>query len=192
MPSLRVPPYDITAEQAVLGSCLIDYSVAQKVSLLIKPSDFYREEHSIIFSAVQTLVKEETPVDIISVKNQLTKDQLKNIGGVTYLAHLADSVPNSANGPYYAKIVKDSSVRRQIIKIGGQISELGFEDEKSEVLLHQAKTLLDISNDSKILSTAERMMDILQAIDKRPPSLTIPFKKLDMVKFHNYKMILKK
>ncbi len=148
--TLRVPPYSIEAEQSVIGSLLIDRDAAFKIIEDVRPQDFYREEHQYIMKAIFNLALSDRPVDIVSVSEELkVMNKLEFTGGITYLARLADSVPNAANSSYYAKIVETKSLMRQLIQAGAEISELGF----NEVL--DIDDLLD-SSEKKIFAIAQR------------------------------------
>ncbi len=126
---LKVPPHSIEAEQSVIGSLLIDKEAVFKVIEEIRPEDFYREEHRVIMNAIFKLTFNEKPVDIVSVAEELKNvNKLEFAGGISYLARLADSVPNSANSEYYAKVVKSKSLMRLLIQAGAEISELGFNE----------------------------------------------------------------
>ncbi len=150
--NLRVPPYNIEAEQSIIGSLLIDRDAVYRVIEIVDPEDFYRDEHKYTIRAIYDLASEEKPIDIVSVADKLkSSGKLEFVGGITYLARLADSVPNSANADYYAKIVKDKSLLRQLIKAGGDISELGF-DQTSDI-----DTLIDRA-ERKIFSLSQKRM----------------------------------
>jgi replicative DNA helicase len=147
---LRVPPHSIEAEQSVIGSLLIDKEAVYKVIEAIRPEDFYREEHRLIMYAIFKLSLNEKPIDIVSVAEELKNiNKLEFVGGISYLARLADSVPNSANSEYYAKVVKVKSLMRQLIQTGAEISELGF-NEAIEI-----DTLIDAA-EQKIFSISQK------------------------------------
>ncbi len=150
--NLRVPPYNIEAEQSVIGAMLIDKDAILGVMELVDPQDFYRDEHRYIVKAIFDLASVQKPVDIVSVSDRLrAEDKLELVGGITYLARLADSVPNSANADYYAKIVREKSLLRQLIKIGGEISEMGF-DQVTDI-----DTLIDRA-EKKIFNLSRKRM----------------------------------
>jgi len=125
----KLPPYSIEAEQSVLGAMLIDENAVYKVIEIIEPKDFYRPEHAEIMKAIKELALNNTPVDMVSVVDKLASlGSLDSVGGPSYIAQLATFVPNSANVEYYAKIVKNKSLLRELIKAGAEISELGFNE----------------------------------------------------------------
>jgi replicative DNA helicase len=121
-------PYNIEAEMSVIGSVLIDFTAGEKVLEVIQPSDFFREEHRIIMEAIATLVANKEPTDIVSVSTELKKrKKLQEVGGTSYLAQLAEAVPNSANAYYYAKAVKTDSICRQDIALTEKASKAFYE-----------------------------------------------------------------
>ncbi len=150
--NLRVPPYNIEAEQSIIGSLLIDRDAVYRVIEIVDPDDFYRDEHRYIIKAIYELASEQKPIDIVSVGDKLKSNgKIEFVGGITYLARLADSVPNSANADYYAKIVKDKSLLRQLIKAGGEISEFGFDQTTDiDILIDKAER--------KIFSLSQKRM----------------------------------
>lgn len=122
-------PFDEQAERSVLGSVLIDPDVIGDLSIL-EPGDFYRAKHRTIFTAIRRLGNRESPVDIVLVVDELGRmDQLE---GVTeaFVSSLADNVPLSSHARHYAKIVKEHSVRREILLTSSAAAELGSNVEK--------------------------------------------------------------
>lgn len=170
---LKVPPHSLEAEQSVIGSVLIDKNALIKVIEEVRPEDFYEDEHKTIMEAVFKLAMEDKPVDIVTVAEFLKEvGKLESIGGVTYLARLAGSVPNAANSVYYAKIVRSKSILRELIKAGSEISEVAFNEalEVDEVLNIAEQKIFEISQ-KKIKSYFVRLKDFLEdsfkAIEKR-------------------------
>lgn len=161
--TLKLPPFSIEAEQSVIGSLLIDHESVFKIIDEVRPEDFYREEHQYIMQAVFKLALSSRPVDIVSVSEELkTIQKLEFIGGITYLARLADSVPNAANVSYYAKIVKTKSLMRMLIRTGADISELGF-NETLDIndLVDQAEQKIFAISQKKSTSYFVLLRDIL-------------------------------
>jgi len=109
------------AEQSIIGSILIDQNAFNRVGSIVSPEDFYFKEHYWIMKAITDLAVLTSPVDIVSVADNLkSTDKLDFVGGVVYLAKLAAAVPETTNVDYYAKIVKEKSLCRQARKIGVQ------------------------------------------------------------------------
>lgn len=145
----RVPPQNIEAEQSVLGAMLIDKNAVIQVMENLRPEDFYREAHRVIFTVMAGLQANNEPVDLITVTDGLKKiDKLEAVGGVSYITMLADSVPTAANVKYHAQIVEEKSVLRQLVEGGTQIAALGYEgaEDARDILDSAEKMILEISN----------------------------------------------
>ncbi|MCE5193434.1 MAG: replicative DNA helicase [Candidatus Cryosericum sp.] len=122
-----IPPYDMGAEQSLLGSFIVSNNTVDEVMDFLKPDDFYFDEHVIICESIFRLRTSNKPVDIVVLSNDIkSHGDLDRIGGVAYLAKLAELVPTTENVRYYAEIIKEASVKRSIIRAGRDIYELGF------------------------------------------------------------------
>lgn len=133
----RVPPQNIEAEQSVLGACLIGPDALAQVSDQLRPHDFYRTDHQLIFAAMLDLFERGQPVDLITVADLLQqRGQTEEAGGASYLASLAGAVPTAAGLLHHARIVRDKAVLRALISAAGQISAQAYEapGEVEEVL----------------------------------------------------------
>jgi replicative DNA helicase len=120
----RVPPQNLEAEQSVLGAVLLDREAAEHCAEVLRPEDFYREAHRRIFDAVLSLVARHEAVDVITVAEELQRaGHLEAVGGLPYLTDLAASVPATANAPYYARIVADKAVLRELLRATNEIAE---------------------------------------------------------------------
>ncbi|HJA41444.1 MAG TPA: replicative DNA helicase [Firmicutes bacterium] len=148
----RVPPHNLEAEQAVLGALFIDEKAIIKISEILVPEDFYRSAHQKIYQAMLTLYNQNMPIDIVSVVETLTqKNQVEDIGGTTYIRELAMSVPTAANVLFYAEIVEEKSVLRNLIRTATEIVTEGYMREGNvEELLNEAeKNILSVSQNIK-------------------------------------------
>ncbi len=145
----KIPPHDIEAEQAVIGSMLTDKDAIMSAVETLKPEDFYREDNKIIYEAILNLYNRAEPVDIITLKTELqTMKQLESVGGLEYIAQLPDKVPTTANVEQYIKIVEEKSALRALIKTANDLISLGY-DQTQDV--------------EDILDTAERkIFDVIQ------------------------------
>ena len=128
--TIEVPPQNLEAEVAVLGSILRDNAVAAILSGDVSAEDFYRESHRKIFRALSELISKDLPADIITLSDYLaSRGELESVGGSAYLASIEDATPTSANARYYAGIVREKSAMRQIIvaarDLQNQIAENG-------------------------------------------------------------------
>ena len=129
----KIPPHDIEAEQAVIGSMLTDKEAVAAAIEVLKPEDFYRDDNRIIYEAILSLYSRSEPIDIITLKSELSSmGKFEAVGGLEYLAELPDKVPTTANVEQYIKIVEEKSVLRNLIKTANEIITLGY-DQTQEV-----------------------------------------------------------
>jgi replicative DNA helicase len=127
---LRVPPHSLEAEQNVLGALLLIPDSWDRVADLLNDRDFYRYEHKLIFDAISTLVAANKPVDSYTVFEALTAaKKADDAGGLPYVNSLSQAVPNAANIRRYAEVVRERSIRRQIVAAGDEACSVGFDDE---------------------------------------------------------------
>ncbi len=143
----KIPPHDIEAEQALLGSMLTDQEAVTDAIEILKPEDFYRDDNKYIFEAIFALYSRGEPVDIITVKDELTTMQkFEAVGGIEYLATLPDKVPLVSNAEKYISIVEEKSILRKLIKTADEIQTLGYEQtEEIDNIMDQAeKKIFDI------------------------------------------------
>ena len=129
----KIPPHDIEAEQAVLGSMLTDKEAVIAAVEVLKEEDFYREDNKTIYRAILNLYNIGEPIDIITLKSELTSmGKFETIGGLEYLADLPEKVPTTANVDKYIKIVEEKSILRNLIKTANDLITLGY-DQTQEV-----------------------------------------------------------
>jgi len=140
----KLPPHDIDAEQATLGSLLIDGAAIYKIASLIQPSDFYSEPNSQVFEACLALYQRNTAINQITVAQELDqKGKLEVSGGAAYLSHLISIVPTSLDIEHYANIVYRLSAMRRLINAGNQIAAIGYEaDPDVDASLSRAEDTL--------------------------------------------------
>lgn len=138
------PPQNLDAESSLLGSLLIDSDGFIKIADQISGADFYDERHRIIFEAMRALHDKRSPLDILTLSEQLKNgDQLDVIGGASYLTELTNSVPTAAHLEQYAEIVADKAIRRRLIKASSDIAGIGSDESKSlQELIEGAETRL--------------------------------------------------
>ncbi len=139
---LRVPPHSLQAEQSVIGGLMLDNSTWDQVADRVSAEDFYRREHQLIFAVVGGLAEEQKPFDVVTLAEELERrEELEDVGGLPYLAALAEDTPSAANIRAYADIVREHSVTRQLIRVGTEIAESGFRPEGRKVaqLLDEAE-----------------------------------------------------
>ncbi|MBI2100560.1 MAG: replicative DNA helicase [Candidatus Vogelbacteria bacterium] len=156
-PVIRVPPQDLTAEQALLGSIMIKPSGLNELITIIAPDDFYSERHRRIYRAMLKLFDKNQPIDLVSLTSALTEaKQLEAVGGSGYLVELVNAVPSASNLKYYGEIVRKKAQLRRLIDSAERLSELGYrEEEELDSIFEKAeKTIFGLANFSKKTFTA--------------------------------------
>ena len=129
--SIKVPPQNIEAEQMVLGSILLDKNSITKVADLLYPEDFYNPANEKIYKTILELYEKHQPVDILTVTNRLKEKKiLTDVGGSSYLAEITNLVTTTSHVDYYAHLVKEKKILRDLIKISAEITENAFEPQK--------------------------------------------------------------
>ena len=143
----KIPPNDTEAEQAVLGSMLTDKDAVIAAIEVLKEEDFYREDNKIIYKAILNLYNRAEPIDIITLKSELTSmGKFEETGGLEYLAELPEIVPTTANVDKYIKIVEEKSILRNLIKTANEIITLGYDptEEVENIMDNAEKKIFDI------------------------------------------------
>ena len=143
--NLKVPPHSIEGEQAVLGGLLLSESAWDEVADIVVESDFYREDHRLIFRAVHDLNESGKPSDAVTVTEWFeAHGKIDVIDGGAYVSALASGTPSAANVTAYAEIVREKSILRQLIDVGAQITTAAFSSEgrDSKELLEEAERLV--------------------------------------------------
>lgn len=144
----RLPPQNLEAEQSVLGGILLDNQAINAAQEILSDSDFYSDAHKKIFAAMQELSDRGEPVDLITISDHLRdKKQLDQVGGAAYLAALVDSVPSAANITYYARIVREKAILRNLISTSTDILTKSYEQsaEVDDILDEAEHAIFEIS-----------------------------------------------
>ena len=130
----KIIPQNISAEQNVLCAMLIDNKAVGTVSGILKPDDFYRQAHQVIYRAMLNLYGRSEPVDLVTVIEELRKmNKLQEVGDVSYITLLGEVAPTAANVKFHAQIVADKAMQRQLIESGTVIASLGYECPDGEI-----------------------------------------------------------
>jgi len=125
----KVPPHDIEAEQAILGSMLTDHDAVLSAIEVLREDAFYREDNRAIYRAILNLYSKSQPIDIITVKAELVEDgDFERVGGLEYLASLPERVPTTANVEKYIKIVDEKAMLRGLITTANELVSLGYNE----------------------------------------------------------------
>lgn len=139
-----VPPNNQEAEEAVLGSVLLDREVLARVAPILEPRDFYRERNGTIYQAMRELVDRSVELDYLTIIDHLDRiGQLEAVGGTGYLADLLGAVPTPIHAEHYARIVAGDALRRRMISAGGRIATQAFDRAvETETLLARSEQML--------------------------------------------------
>ncbi|MEW6610554.1 MAG: replicative DNA helicase [Patescibacteria group bacterium] len=148
----RLPPQNLEAEQSVLGSLLIDKEAVTKVADFLRPDDFYRDVHGLVYETMLELYERKEPIDLLSLSGRLEeKKKLETVGGRGFLASLANVVPTASHVVHYGQIVQKKAILRKLIHAAAEVGELGFnESEDVDVVLDRAEQrLFSVSQHSR-------------------------------------------
>jgi replicative DNA helicase len=164
---IKLPPHSVEAEQSVLGGLLLEATALDKITDLIQPDDFYRQEHRLIFRQIVRLSEQAKPVDVITVAEALEiAGELDKVGGLPYLGSLAQNVPSAANIRRYGEIVRERSIMRKLAEVGSDIASSAYNPTGRD-----AAQLLDEA-ESKVFEIAEAGSKGKQGFLPMPPLLT--------------------
>lgn len=157
-------PNNTEAEKAILGSILIDPEAITSVADFLKPEDFYRNAHRVIYSAMLSLYSQHAPADLQILSEQLDRDnKLEQVGGFSYLMSLMNEVPTPGNIEYYGRIVHKKAENRELVRAAGMIAQFAMNEDtdavlKSEELIYNISQGKSISRVTSIRDAASRFM----------------------------------
>ncbi|MRG87972.1 replicative DNA helicase [Salinibacillus xinjiangensis] len=189
----RTPPHNIEAEQAVIGAIFLEPQAIVTASEILVPEDFYRASHHKIFEMMLHLSDKGDPIDLVTITTLLSnKKLLDDVGGVSYLSDLANSVPTAANIEYYARIVEEKSTLRRLISTATNIVQTSFseEEEVTSILDDAEKNILEVSqqkNSGKFKNIKDVLIDVYDNIeqlhhqDAEVTGVATGFKELDKI-----------
>lgn len=168
----RIPPHNIDAEMAVLGAMLLgDRNAVEKATELLQRDDFYREANARIFDAMVGLAEKDEPIDIVTLKDELTVRGLyESVGGANYLMAVGDFVPTAANVAHYARIVSEKALLRRLIEASSEVAGLAYGevDDVDRLVDHAERAIFNVAR--------RRRNDGFSALR---PLLTETFDKID-------------
>lgn len=200
----KIPPHDLEAEQAVIGSMLTDKDAVIAAVEVLREEDFYREDDRLIYQAMLNLYNRAEPVDIITLKSELSSmGKLEAIGGLEYLAELPERVPTTANVDKYIKIVEEKSTLRTLIRTANELITLGYDptQEVDDIMDSAEKRIFNVmqkKNQKGYTSMKDILVDSLAQLEElynRKQHITgVPtgFRDLDykLAGLHNSELIL--
>jgi len=168
----RMPPNDLNAEKAVLGSIFLEGERVIEAMEFLSHEDFYSHQHQMIFQAMETLNVKNQPIDAVTLMDELERsNKLEDAGGFIYLTELTEIVPTAANIIHYAKIVSDKSQLRKLIATTSDVTRLAFDgnDETDEIIAQAEDLILKVTestNRSDFRDSADVALETLRIIEK--------------------------
>ncbi|MFA6306366.1 MAG: replicative DNA helicase [Patescibacteria group bacterium] len=168
---LKLPPQNIEAEASLLGCLMIDKDAIFKIADTLRPEDFYKDSHGIVYETMRELYARHEPIDILTLTSKLEeKSKLADVGGRTYIAELGNTVATSAHVVHYSAIIQRKATLRRLLSASAEITELGYrEDEEIEKLLDEAE--------QKLFGVSQKYLkNVFQPIDNL---LTEAFDRID-------------
>ncbi|HET9014599.1 MAG TPA: replicative DNA helicase [Thermomicrobiaceae bacterium] len=172
----RLPPHNIEAEQSVLGSLLIDRDAVIRIASFLKPSDFYRGGHGVVYQAILDLYNRREPPDFVTVVDELERQgRLEDAGGLAYLTDLIGTVPTAVHVEYYGRIVERTATLRRLIGAGTEVVRIGYDEslELDDALEQAERAIFDVSEQR----TTRDFVSIGQVLEHY-------FDKLDFIQQH--------
>jgi len=160
----RVPPQDLEAEAAVLGSIILDNECAGEIVQILAPESFYSGKHRLIFDTLVSLYDERRAIDLLTLRDELSRrSALDDVGGVAFLTELVESVPSAANAVFYANIVRDKSILRSLIAAATTIVRDAQEASgTAESILDRSEKLIFDVAEKRVGGDAAALQEILK------------------------------
>ncbi|MBN2553615.1 MAG: replicative DNA helicase [Spirochaetales bacterium] len=168
----KIPPNNQDAEIATLGALLLDTDALGTVVHYLRPEDFYRTAHQRIYQAILSLFEKNEAIDLITLTEELkNQNLLETCGGAAYVSRLTSAVPTSANVRYYAQIVQDCSIRRNLARIASSIVSDSFDDTREvRLIIEEAERQIFEITDKQHTGTFQPAKEIvsrtIEAIEK--------------------------
>ena len=148
----RIPPHSDVAERSVLGAVMLDDTVMMDILEILKEEDFYSEIHKEIFAVAKSINRNGEKVDMVTVSEELSRRKtLDMVGGRAYVATLTAEVPSTVNAASYARIVKDKSILRHLIRISDDIMDKSYKQKlpSEDIVDYAERNVLDITRDTQ-------------------------------------------
>ena len=187
----RILPYNIEAEEAVLGATLIDPEAITKIAPFLRPEDFYREKHRWIYEALLNLHERDEPADELTIADELERmGRLSDVGGIAAIHELALKVPTALHIEHYGRIVERNAVLRRLIEAAENIARLAYENSEDDIaeIIDRAESLLFAVSQHRLTGAMIPIQQILGEfyeqveklfIERHPVGLPTGFTDLD-------------
>lgn len=191
--ALKTPPHSLEAEQSLLGALMLDSSAWDSVADLVRPEDYYRPEHRLIFAAMATQLERQHPIDVITLTESLEqRGELDAAGGVEYLTELVENAPGGGHLEAYAAIVRERAILRRLVEVANKVASSAYEPggRRAEELVDEAeRAVLSIAEErpseggleplKPLLRRTLERIDELSRLDSAITGLSTGFDKLD-------------
>ncbi len=140
----RVPPHSLEAEVSVLGAALLSRAAANEAAEVLRPEDFYRGAHRVVFEGIAALLESGEPIDTVTLTDWLARGgQLDEVGGPAALHDLTVATPTAANAAFYARIVQQKALLRRLIDAGTAVTRMGYDAvDEAEQVVDKAESLI--------------------------------------------------
>ena len=159
----RLPPQNLEAEQGVLGSILLDNEVLHDIIPVLRPEHFYRDSHQVLYRAIRDLYDQAKALDSITLEEELRRrDELEKVGGLDAILQILGSVPHAANARYYAQIVREKAVARELIETANEILREGYSNTyTAEELLTSAERRVFAIAEEQVAGDTVELKDVI-------------------------------
>ena len=170
----HMQPHDLDAEESLLGAMVVSPNAIPIATELVADDDFYRDTHRLVFRVIRDMYAQGKEVDAVTLSAALEQQGvLERVGGKAFVHTLVEIVPAAANVRQYAEIVRETSVLRQLIRVGNEIAELGY-DHPGE-----ARELLD-SCEQKVFAISQHRLTT--DFDPMSDMIKATFERIDMIR----------
>lgn len=168
----RLPPQNLDAERSLLGAILVDSDAIVAVADVVSPDSFYSPQHQIVYGAMQSLYEKRQPIDVVTLTNEIKKmKKLKEVGGTAFVAELSNVVSSAANIKHYAQLVAEAYVKRRMIALSTEMSDLAFDDSKGvndimDIAEQRVFALSQTQNKKAFLPIKDTLVESFERLDE--------------------------
>lgn len=156
----KIPPHNVAAEESLLGSMMLSREGCGDALTMVSAEDFYKPSHGVVFDAIKALYSRNSEIDAVTVGAELAREgNLEAIGGPSALVELLNAPPSAGAAPHYAKIVEDLALLRRMIGVGGEISQLGYENQTD------VRGALDMAEELMFKVAERRVSDTMRSVE---------------------------
>jgi replicative DNA helicase len=171
----KLPPQAVDLEEAVLGAMMLERSAVGKVGDILRPESFYKESHGKVYKSIAELFEKGEPIDILTVANRMKENEdLDSVGGPFFVSQLTNRVASAANVEFYARIISQKHIQRELIRLSSEVIDKAFEDSTDvfDLLDYAENAIFQVTSGnirkdtSQIDSVMKEALDNIQAARK--------------------------